>query len=91
MRGVLVSFLLLRPLSNTYYRESDHISPEIKTKTESKVEAILRGQSRMTARGQITVPTEIRKKFGLKTGDILCFLEVDGSIVLKLGPLVLIE
>jgi len=91
MRGVLVSFLLLRPLSNTYYLESYHISPEIKTKTESKVEAILRGQSRMTARGQITVPTEIRKKFGLKTGDILCFLEVDGSIVLKLGPLVLIE
>jgi len=67
------------------------MSPEIKTKTESKVEAILRGQSRMTERGQITVPTEVRKKFGLKPGDVLCFLEVDGSIVLKLGPLVLIE
>ena len=33
----------------------------------------------------------IAEKFGLKTGDILCFLEVDGSIVLKLGPLVLTE
>jgi AbrB family looped-hinge helix DNA binding protein len=45
----------------------------------------------MTQRGQITVPTEIRKKFGLKPGDILCFLEVNGSVVLKLGPLILTE
>lgn len=56
-----------------------------------KVEAVLMGQSRMTQRGQITVPTEIRKKFGLKPGDILCFLAVNGSVVLKLGPLVLTE
>jgi len=62
-----------------------------KTEIEPSVEAIFRGQSKMTARGQITVPTEIRSKFGLKPGDILCFLEVDGSIVLKLGPLVLTE
>ena len=56
-----------------------------------EVEAVFRGQSRITDRGQITVPMEVRKKFGLKTGDILCFLEVDGSIVLKLGPLVITE
>jgi len=56
-----------------------------------KVEAVLVGQSRMTQRGQITVPTEVRKKFGLKPGDILCFLEVNGSVVLKLGPLILTE
>jgi len=55
------------------------------------VEAIFRGQSRITERGQITVPVEIRKKFGLRTGDVLCFLEVDNSIVLKLGPLVVTE
>jgi AbrB family looped-hinge helix DNA binding protein len=64
---------------------------ESKDRTEAGVEAILRGQSRMTSRGQITVPVEVRKKFGLKTGDTLCFLEVDGAIVLKLGPLVLTE
>ena len=64
---------------------------ESKDRTEAGVEAILRGQSRMTSRGQITVPVEVRKKFGLKTGDILCFLEVDEAIVLKLGPLVLTE
>lgn len=62
-----------------------------KTEIEPSVEAIFRGQSKMTSRGQITVPTEIRRKFGLKSGDTLCFLEVDGSIVLKLGPLVLTE
>lgn len=56
-----------------------------------KVEAVFRGQSKMTSRGQITIPTEIRKKFGLKTGDLIYFLEVDGSVVLKLGPLVLTE
>jgi len=67
------------------------MSREIKTKIEPSVEAIFRGQSRMTARGQVTIPTEVRKKFGLKPGDTLCFLEVDGSVVLKLGPLVLTE
>lgn len=55
------------------------------------VEAVFMGQSKITTRGQITVPLEIRKKFGLKPGDVLCFLEVNGSIVLKLGPLVLTE
>jgi AbrB family looped-hinge helix DNA binding protein len=64
---------------------------ESKTEAENSIEAIFRGQSRITERGQITVPIEVRKKFGLKTGDILCFLEVDDSIVLKLGPLVLTE
>lgn len=67
------------------------MSPEAKTTIEPNVEAVFRGQSKMTARGQITVPMEVRKKFGLRPGDTLCFLEVDGSIVLKLGPLVLTE
>jgi len=56
-----------------------------------EVEAIFRGQSRITVRGQITVPIEVRKRFGLKPGDTLCFLEVNGSMILKLGPLVLTE
>lgn len=58
---------------------------------EKRVEAVLRGESRITSRGQITVPKAIREKFGLKPGDSICFLEVNGSIVLKLGPLVLTE
>lgn len=60
-------------------------------KTKEKVEAVFKGQSRMTPRGQITVPREVRKEFGLKPGDILCFFEVDGSIFLKLGPIVMAE
>jgi AbrB family looped-hinge helix DNA binding protein len=64
---------------------------EAKTEPDETVEAVFRGQSRMTARGQITVPTEVRKKFGLRPGDILCFLEIEGTVILKLGPLVLTE
>jgi AbrB family looped-hinge helix DNA binding protein len=56
-----------------------------------EVEAIFRGQSRITQRGQVTVPVEVRKKFGLRPGDILCFFEVNDSIFLKLGPMVLTE
>jgi AbrB family looped-hinge helix DNA binding protein len=58
---------------------------------KTEVEAIFVGQSKMTQRGQITVPTEVRKKFELKPGDILCFFEVNGSIFLKMGPIVLTE
>lgn len=58
---------------------------------KKEVEAVFVGQSRMTDRGQITVPREVRRKFELKPGDVVCFLEVDGAIILKLGPLVLTE
>lgn len=63
----------------------------MKKHSEPAVEAVFRGQSKMTERGQITIPMEIREKFGLETGDVIYFLEVNGSIVLKLGPLVLTE
>jgi AbrB family looped-hinge helix DNA binding protein len=58
---------------------------------KEKVEAVFIGQSKMTQRGQISVPMEVRKKFGLKPGDVLCFFEVNGSVFLKLGPIVLTE
>ncbi len=56
-----------------------------------KPEAVLRGESRLTSRGQVTLPIEVRRKYGLRPGDVICFIEVNGSIVLKLGPLVLEE
>jgi AbrB family looped-hinge helix DNA binding protein len=71
--------------------EETGMKRETRPEPERTVEAVFRGQSRMTARGQITVPTEVRKRFGLKPGDTLCFLEIDGTVVLKLGPLVLTE
>jgi AbrB family looped-hinge helix DNA binding protein len=67
------------------------VRQDAKDETEGTVEAVFRGQSRMTSRGQITVPTEVRRKFGLKPGDVLCFLEIEGTVILKLGPLVLTE
>ena len=58
---------------------------------KEKVEAVLIGQSKITQRGQISVPMEVRRKFGLKPGDVLCFFEVNGSVFLKLGPLTITE
>ena len=58
---------------------------------EKNVEAVLVGQSKITTRGQVTLPKEVRQKFALKSGDTVYFLEVDGSVLLKLGPLVLTE
>lgn len=36
--------------------------------------------SKLTAKGQITIPAEIRKKLNLKKGDKVYFLEEDGKI-----------
>jgi len=58
---------------------------------DDAVEAVVVGQSKITGRGQITLPKEMRKKYGLNPGDVLYFLDVDGAIVLKAGPLVLTE
>lgn len=61
------------------------------TEQASSAEAVLVGESKITSRGQITLPQELREKYRLKPGDRLYFLDVDGSIVLKLGPLILTE
>lgn len=58
---------------------------------EEVIQAVFRGQSRITQRGQVTIPKEVREKFDLKPGDTLCFLQVEDSIVLKLGPLTFVE
>lgn len=55
------------------------------------MEAVVVGQSKITGRGQVTLPKELRGKYGLNPGDTLYFLDVDGAIVLKLGPLILTE
>ncbi len=38
--------------------------------------------AKLTSKGQVTVPAEIRKKLGLKPGDKVLFLEQDGRITL---------
>jgi antitoxin PrlF len=37
--------------------------------------------SRITSKGQITIPVDIRKKLNLKTGDKVVFIEEGGKII----------
>ena len=39
--------------------------------------------AKITLRGQITIPAEIRKKLGVKDGDKVVFLEENGRIVME--------
>jgi AbrB family looped-hinge helix DNA binding protein len=39
--------------------------------------------AKITLRGQITIPVEIRKKLGVKDGDKVVFLEENGRIVME--------
>lgn len=39
--------------------------------------------SKITAKGQTTIPTEVRKALGLKKGDRILFEETDNRIILK--------
>jgi len=38
--------------------------------------------SRVTTKGQITIPVEFRNKFSIKEGDKIVFMEKDGMIIL---------
>ena len=38
--------------------------------------------AKITTRGQITIPIEIRKKLGVKEGDKVVFLEENGRIIM---------
>lgn len=39
--------------------------------------------SRLTSKGQVTVPKAIRERLGLQEGDRVAFVEEDGQVVLK--------
>jgi AbrB family looped-hinge helix DNA binding protein len=39
--------------------------------------------AKVTTRGQITIPVEIRKKLGVKDGDKVVFLEENGHIIME--------
>ena len=36
----------------------------------------------LTAKGQVTIPADIRRRLGLKPGDKVAFVEEDGKVVL---------
>ena len=39
--------------------------------------------AKITTRGQITIPAEIRKKLGVRDGDKVIFLEENGRIIIE--------
>ena len=39
--------------------------------------------AKITTRGQITIPVEIRKRLGVKDGDKVLFLEKNGHIIME--------
>jgi antitoxin PrlF len=39
--------------------------------------------SRVQGKGQVTIPTEIRKKLGLKKGDLVAFVETEDGVLLS--------
>ena len=48
---------------------------------------ILIGMSKVTSKGQITIPQDVREKFEIKPGDTIYFLEEDGKLILMKGPI----
>jgi AbrB family looped-hinge helix DNA binding protein len=51
------------------------------------MERIIVGSSTVTRRGQITIPKDLRKKYEIKTGDIIYFIELNGDLLIKRGPI----
>lgn len=47
--------------------------------------------ARLSSKGQITIPIEIRKKLNLKEGDKVLFLEENGKIVIANSSLVALK
>lgn len=47
--------------------------------------------AKVTSKGQITIPVEIRKKLGVKEGDKVLFVEEGGKIMLMNSTLVALQ
>ena len=43
------------------------------------------GACKLSTKGQVTVPSEARKRFKLNVGDLIVFMEEDGKLVLRKG------
>ena len=37
----------------------------------------------VTAKGQVVIPSQLRRSFGIKKGTQICMYEIDGAIVMK--------
>lgn len=47
--------------------------------------------AKVTTRGQITIPVEIRKKLGVKDGDKVIFLEENGRIIMENAAMIALK
>ena len=47
--------------------------------------------AKITMRGQITIPVEIRKKLGVKDGDKVIFIEENGRIIIENSAMVALK
>ncbi|MCD6514077.1 MAG: type II toxin-antitoxin system PrlF family antitoxin [Candidatus Odinarchaeota archaeon] len=45
------------------------------------------GISKLTTKGQITIPKVVREKLNLKTGNIVVFIERNGEIIIRRSEL----
>jgi antitoxin PrlF len=53
--------------------------------------AALRRLSMVQEKGQVTIPAEIRKRLGLKKGDLVSFVETDQGVVIKPAEVIVTE
>jgi len=43
------------------------------------------GATKLSTKGQVTVPVNARRKFNLQVGDIILFIDENGKLVLRKG------
>jgi AbrB family looped-hinge helix DNA binding protein len=43
------------------------------------------GACKVSTKGQVTIPSDARKRFQLTVGDLILFVEEDGELVLRKG------
>jgi AbrB family looped-hinge helix DNA binding protein len=47
--------------------------------------------ARIQAKGQVTIPTKIRKKLNLRKGDLVSFVETDNGVLIKPAQVIMKE
>jgi len=51
------------------------------------MDKVLVGSSKVTSRGQITIPQELREKYKIDQGDMIYFIENEGMLIIQKGPI----
>jgi AbrB family looped-hinge helix DNA binding protein len=50
-------------------------------------ELLLAGSSKVTSRGQITLPQNLREAYDIHPGDVVYFLQMGKTLILRKGPM----